>query len=135
MKALDTSVLLALLEGSRPARALVTHLRGVELATTEVNLLELAYLAARGPPRSRTARRGTLDRLRRKITVLPIDSRAGEQAARALSKGSAKTPASVLAMLSALEANGCDELFTQDGGLEPGNWSFKITRFVDRDAK
>lgn len=106
MKGLDTSVLLALLEGDRRTLNLLARLRGVELATTEVNLLELSYLAARGPPKVRVARREALDRLRRKITVLPIDGRAVEQAGRRLGKGSEKTPPHVLAMLGALEANG-----------------------------
>lgn len=127
MKGLDTSVLLALLEGDAGVRKLLTRLRGIELATTEVNLLELAYLAARGPSRSRTARRETLERLRRKITVLPIDGRAVEQAGRRLGKGSEKTPPHVLAMLGALEANGCDELFSLQAEIDPGKWRFKVT--------
>jgi predicted nucleic acid-binding protein len=130
MKALDTSVLLALLEGDAGARDLLRRLRGSELATTEVNLLELGYLAARGSARSQGARRETLDRLRRKITVLPIDGRAVEQAARRLGKGSERTPPHVLAMLGALEANGCDELLTHEVGLDAGKWRFKITRLA-----
>src|SRR5208283_1659005 len=97
MKGLDTSVLLALLEGERGTRDLLKQLRGVELATTEANLLELSYLAARGPPRTQVARRRAVDRLRRKLTVLPIDNRAVEQAGRRLGRGSDKTPPHVLA--------------------------------------
>jgi predicted nucleic acid-binding protein len=135
MKGLDTSVLLALLEGERGARDLLSHLQGVELATTEVNLLELSYLAARGPPRARAARRGALDRLRQKITVLSIDGRAVEQAGRRLRRGSEKTPPHVLAMLGAFEANGCEELFTHETAIDPGKWSFKTTHVTHRSTK
>lgn len=128
MKGLDTSILLALLEGDPGTRKLVIRLRGVELATTTINLLELAYLAARGPSRSRVARRHALERLRRKLTVLPIDGRAVEEAGRRLGKGSEKTPPHVLAMLGAFEANGCDELFSLEPGIDPGKWRFKVTR-------
>ena len=135
MKGLDTTVILGLLEGTKGTRELLTHLRGTELATTEANLLELSYLAARGPLRARAARRGTLDRLRRKITVLPIDGRAVEQAARRLGKGSEKTPPLVLAMLGAFETNGCDELFTHEAALDPGKWNFKITHIAKHKSK
>jgi predicted nucleic acid-binding protein len=135
MKCLDTSVLLALLEGDRGTRDLLARLRGVELATTDVNLLELSYLAARAPPRVRVARREALDRLRRKITVLPIDGRAVEQAGRRLGKGSEKTLPHVLAMLGALEANGCDELFTHETAVDPGKWRFKITHLTLHNTK
>ncbi len=128
MKALDTSVLLALLEGDAATRELLRRLRGVELATTEANLLELHYLAARGPARSRAGRRAVVERLRQKLTVLPIDGRATEQASHRLGKGSERTAPQVLAMLGALEANGCEELYTHDPALDPGKWRFKINR-------
>jgi predicted nucleic acid-binding protein len=135
MKALDTSVILGLLEGDPMTRDLLKRLRGVELATTEVNLLELAYLAARGPERSRSARRELLERLRRKLTVLPVDGRAVEQAVKRLGKGSERTPPHVLAMLGALEANGCDELLTQESGIDPGRWRFKVTQIAHHRTK
>jgi predicted nucleic acid-binding protein len=135
MKGLDTSVLLGLLEGETAAKDLLKRLRGVELATTEVNLLELAYLAARGPSRGHGPRREALERLRRKLTVLPIDGRAIEQAGRHLGKGSERTPPHVLAMLGALEANGCDELFTHEMGIDPGKWRFKISQVSHRRTK
>jgi len=135
MKGLDTSVLLALLEGDHGVRELLTRLRGTELATTELNLLELSYLAARGHPGARRTRRDALGCLRRKITVLPIDARAVEQAGRRIGKGSEETPPHVLAMLGALEASGCDELFTHEAALDPGKWRFKITRVTYRATK
>jgi predicted nucleic acid-binding protein len=130
MKALDTSVLIALLEGDRPARELVRKLRGVEVATTEANLLELSYLAGRGPVRARTRRREALDRLRRKITVLPIDQRAVSEAERCARKGHAPASPLVAGMLGALEAAGCDELYTADPGECGGRWRFRITKFA-----
>jgi predicted nucleic acid-binding protein len=128
MKGLDTSVLAALLMGHPGARNLLTRLHGVELATTEINLLELAYLAARGPDRSRTAHHETIERLRRRLTVIPIDARAVQHAGRRLGKGSEKAAVHVLAMLGAFETNGCDELFTYEKDLtNSGKWRFRIT--------
>lgn len=135
MKALDTSVLLGLLEGERGSRDLLKKLQGVELATTEMNLLELHFLASRASPRSQSSRRQALERLRRKITVLPIDGRAVEQASRRLSRGGGRTALHVLAMLGALEANGCDELLTHEATVGPGSWRFKVTRLHRRNTE
>ena len=128
MKGLDTSVLLGLLEGDPAVRALLKKLRGVELATTEANLLELSYLAGRGSARARAARRDVLDRLRRKLTVLPIDSRAVDAVGKRLGKGGEKLPPLVLAALAALEAGGCDELFSREPVEDLGKWRFRFTR-------
>jgi predicted nucleic acid-binding protein len=136
MKALDTSVLLALLEGDSRARDLVAHLHSVELATTEANMLELAWIASQGPPRVAAARRIQLDRLRRRITVLPLDDKAMERTTHALRRGIGKRPTPlVLAMLGALEANGCDELFSQDAKLGDGRWSFRVTNLIRQVTK
>jgi predicted nucleic acid-binding protein len=131
MKGFDSSTLLALLEGKRVAKDLLTRLRGVEIATTEMNLLELAYLAAVASPKARAPRRAAVERLRRKMTVLPVDSKAVEQASRRLGRGSERTSPTVLAMCGAFEANGCDELFTLDAEIDPGKWRFKITRLTN----
>jgi predicted nucleic acid-binding protein len=128
MKAVDSSVLLALLEGDRSALDLVRRLRGVEVATTEVNLLELSYLAARAPPRSRGRRLEALERMRRKLTVLPIDSRAIEHVSRHLGKGAEKLPPLTAAMLGSLEGGGCDELFTYEADLAGGPWRLRVSR-------
>lgn len=130
MKALDTSVLLALLEGDRAARDLLRKLRGTEIATTEVNMLELAYLAGRASPRSRSHRRDAVDRLRRKLTVLPIDQRAVLEAERRVVKGEGPSSTGVAGMLGALETAGCEELFTSDPQECVGRWRFKVTRFT-----
>lgn len=135
MKALDTSVLLSLLEGEPGARDLLKRLRGVEVATTEANLLELAYLAAEGPDRHRAARRDALRRLRRKITVLPIDARSAETALTRIGKGGEASSPLVTAMMGALESNGCEELLTLDGSLPGGKWKVRTTRIKLRGTK
>lgn len=134
MKALDTSVLLSLLEGAPGAKELLRRLRGVEVATTEANLLELGILAAHGPERLRTARREALNRLRRKITVLPLDAKAIDIAVRHLGKGPATASPLVTAMLGALESNGCEEMLTLDP-MPQGKWKGRITRVSTRHSK
>lgn len=135
MKALDTSVLLALLEGDRSARELVRRLREEELATTELNVLELVHVLTRGSKRLRSHRRDALDRMTRKLTVLPIDSRAMSAVRRSAIRGRLGDTFTVTAMAGALEAAGCDELFTG----EPGNWggisAFKIAKFTRHRTK
>jgi len=126
MKALDTGVLLALLEGSARARDQLRKLRGSELATTEANVLELAYLAAGAPPRARAARLASLERLRQRLTVLPIDARATREASARLAKLADRLPPNTTAMLGALEAAGCEELLTDDGKSVAGDWGFRV---------
>jgi len=135
MKALDTSVLLALLEGDRAARDLLRKLRDVEVATTEANLLELAYLAGHGPSRVRGRRREALGRLRRKLTVLPIDPRAVAEAEGNILRGDAPASPLLAGMLGALEAAGCDELFTSDPHECRGRWRFQLSRFTRKTSK
>lgn len=133
MKALDTSALVALLEGDPRVRQVVKHWRGEEIATTEANLLELALIAGGTGARSRSARFASLGRLRRRMTVLPIDARAGEEAQRRLEKGGPPIPLTALAMLSALETSGCEELLTDDPAALPGKWRFRVSR-IDHKA-
>lgn len=135
MKALDTSILLALLEGEAGAREILKRVRGEEVATTEANLLELVYISGHGPGRSQAARRLALERLRRKITVLPIDSRAVDLAGRHMGKGAGDLPPLVLAMMATLEASGCDELLTRDEPPRSGKWRFKLTRVAHNHSK
>ncbi len=135
MKALDTSALLGLLEGDRAARGLVRQLRGVEVATTEANLLELTYLAAEGTSHARAHRREILERLRRRLTVLPIDARAVANAGRLLGRGAERRPPTVLAMMGALEAASCEELFTLDRDLARGRWKVHVSLLSEKDTK
>jgi predicted nucleic acid-binding protein len=113
MKALDTPVLLAFLRGSPAARAVIRSLSGEEIATTEVNLFELEALARLDPAPGRERRLAVLDRLRRKLTVLPVDERAVRTGLRHL-KGHTRGTALPLVdmMLGALETNGCSEWIT-----------------------
>ncbi len=128
MKALDTPALLAILEGTPPARELLRRLRGSELATTEANLLELTLVASAGPRNVRTARLNAVGRLRQRLTVLPVDGRAEAEIRRRASPELLASPAHVLAMLGALEAGGCDELYTEEPSKIPSQWRFKVSR-------
>jgi predicted nucleic acid-binding protein len=125
MKALDTGVLLALLEGSGKAREVVRKLRGVEVATTEANLIELAYLAA-GTRRVTAARLGALEKLRQRITVLPIDARGGREAVQLVPGRRRPLAPSVAAMVGALRAAGCEELITDDGASVPSDVGLRV---------
>ena len=124
MKALDTGPLLALLAGSRRARELVRKLRGSELATTEANLLELAWLAAKCPAGARKSRLAALERLRQRITVLPLDARATREVSSRLAQLPRTTSPTVAMMLGALQAAGCEELLTDEPIGVAGDWSF-----------
>lgn len=128
MKAVDTGVLLGILEGEPFARNLVRALRGVEVATTELSMLELSLLADGGSSKGRTARRAAVERLRRKLTVLPFDARAVAEAARRASAKHRGEGLLRLAEWGALEAYGCEELFTRSRMAPGGKWRFKLTR-------
>jgi predicted nucleic acid-binding protein len=130
MRALDTGVLLALLEGSSRARDQVRKLRGIELATTEVNLLELAYLASAGTSKGRSGRLAALEKLRQRLTVLPIDPRSTRAAAERVVRQPEKLAPNVAAMLGALEAAGCEELLTDDARTVAGDWGFRVRAIV-----
>ncbi len=135
MKALDTPVLLALLEGDPRVRQALKRTRGEELAATEVNLLELTLIASQGGGRSRAARLAALSRLRRRITVLPIDSKAGEGALRWAAGAAGSLSPSTLAMCTTLEANGCEELLTEDPRQIPGRWGFRVSSLNVKQSK
>lgn len=126
MKALDTSLLLGLLEGDPRVRATLRRWRGMEIATTEANLLELYTIAWCVPGRRGAARVSALERLRRHLTVLPLDSRSVEMASGRVPKDNPATPL-MLGMLTALEANGCDELATERPSEIPGRWAFRVS--------
>jgi predicted nucleic acid-binding protein len=81
MKVLDTPVLVDLLRGRIDVRTLLGQAKGEELATTELNVFELEVLARLGPRAGREHRLAAVQRLRRKLTVLPIDERACQAAA------------------------------------------------------
>jgi predicted nucleic acid-binding protein len=114
MKGLDTPILLAFLRGKSPARRLIRSMAGEELATTEWNLFELEILARIADPRGYSNRAATLEKLRRRLTVLPIDLHAVRSASKAVSssEGVPTRCAAVRLMLGAMEANGATEWYT-----------------------
>ena len=121
MKALDTPILLEILRGKPGATALLRSLSGEELATTELNLFELEQIARSESPRGLEKRLAAIERLRRRITVLPIDERAVASAS-VLSKGgpAAQAPAMARLMVGAAGASGCSEWLTSRGFAPAG---------------
>jgi predicted nucleic acid-binding protein len=128
MKGLDTGALAGVLQGEAFAKELMRDLRGREVATTELTMMELLLMANRGPSRGRAAHRAAVERLRRKISVLPIDARAVAEAAHR-GRGNVRGPELLrLAEWGALEAYGCDQLFARSDVVPRGAWRFKVTR-------
>ena len=119
MKGLDTPVLLALLEGAPKPRALVRALAGEELATTEVNLFEIELLGRRDKTPGKERRMQALERLRRKLTVLPIDEESTRRAAAIAASARQSAPAGTWLCLGAAEAHGCTEWITTATGMPP----------------
>jgi len=135
VKALDTPVLLSLLEGDVRVRQALKRARGEELATTEANLLELTMIAAEGPARGRAGRLAALGRLRRRLTVLPFDARAGDEVQRRAQREGRLPFPTVLAMLASLETSGCEELLTDDTRQIPGKWRFRVAGIGEKASK
>ncbi|MCI4365227.1 MAG: PIN domain-containing protein [Thermoplasmata archaeon] len=128
MKALDTTVLLALLHGDRKIREVLRRLRGVEIAASELGFLELHILAAQAPVKERAHRREALDRLRRSLTVLPFDGKALEKVARRGVRDDLRSmPPSLLASLAIFEAAGCEEFITVEPASVTGRWAFRVS--------
>lgn len=121
MKGLDTPVLLGLLEGAPKPKALVRALAGEELATTEVNLFEIELLGRRDKGPGRERRSQALDRLRRKLTVLPIDEESCRRAASIAASARQAAPEGTWLCLGAAEAHGCSEWITSLAGMPPAS--------------
>lgn len=136
MKGLDTPVLLALLRGEPRIAPLIRKLSGEEVCTTTVNVFELEMIALgdRGPGRDR--RGAALDRLLRKVTVLPVDERSAKISAQEASKGGAPpgSPASWL-VLGALIAGGCSEWITVREARFPNSSTVKVSFFDISNSK
>jgi predicted nucleic acid-binding protein len=126
MKAIDTPILLGLLRGAPEGKALAKSLAGEEIATTEVNMLELRAVAARGGTPTRLRREEALERLRRRITVLPVDNRSVEAAARLAGGRWHEASIATWLLLGALEAHGCSELITRRGAIPTRKYSFRV---------
>jgi predicted nucleic acid-binding protein len=132
VKALDTPVLLELLRGRPTLGPLLKSLEGEELATTEINVFELEAIARAGPRHGREHRRAALDRLRRKLTVLPIDARAVQTAAT-LSTGRLRgATTSEWLMLGAAGAGGCSEWVTTSATKYPRDLGKLPVRVVSK---
>ena len=112
MKGLDTAVLLGILHGSPSVRPLLKSLAGEELSTTELNMVELALIAGAGGTRARKGRLQALERLRRRITVLPIDHHATEVISQRGVDARSAPELHFRVMLATLEAAGCTEVMT-----------------------
>lgn len=136
MKAVDTSVLLDLLCGSSEARGLVGSWKDQEVATTEINFFELELLAERASRKGLGPRLAALERLRRRLTVLPVDSRA-LTASRSLGEAAAQklTPSARL-IASVLLANGCSEWHTTQAVSPPGRiGQLKVVEYRSSSTK
>lgn len=130
MIGLDTPLLLAVLRGGETGRKLLRELGDEELVTTELNLLELDVLARRDPSAGRERRLAGIQRLRQRLTVVPVDMVATQTAALHAAHG---PPSSILlsAMLGSAEAAGCTRwITTDDSGV--GRWPgrMKVARFA-----
>jgi len=137
MIGLDTPVLLRLLRGDGSSKALLKRLEGEEVCTTAINLFELEALARLDGSPGREQRVAALDRLRRKITILPIEERGSGLAAAHAAKepGSAAHGTSWL-ILGALEANGCTEWLTDPSSAFPrASKSVKVSIIAGKPSR
>jgi len=126
MKALDTPILLAILHDSPSAKDLLKGLRGEELATTELNMYELAVLSAEGSRAHLAAREAALARLRRRLTVLPITSESLRGVGR-LTRTKGQAPSYLPLIWGTLAAAGCAEWITTKAfSPSKGDVPFKV---------
>lgn len=114
MKCLDTPLLEDLLLGRKRARAWMEGLSGgAELATTEVNLYELALGARRARGRRAfLARLRALEEVRKVLTVLPLDAEASRKAGELLTgpQGASEGLGTLVAAICLV--HGVDEIHT-----------------------
>lgn len=120
MKALDTPVLIDLLCGSTGPRALIGAWKDQEVATTEINLFELELLAESAGRKGLGPRLAALERLRRRLTVLPVDNRALTASRSLREAGAQRLAPSARLIVSVLLANGCSEWHTTRTVSAPG---------------
>lgn len=115
MRGLDTPALLALLRGDRLVDRALGESKGAEHATTELNLWELHQIARRAPGPAASRRASAVERLRRKLVVIPIDAAATAFAQRfngVATRALSHAPVTQL-MIGAAEAHGCTEWWTR----------------------
>ena len=77
----------------------------------------------------------SLQRLRRRLTILPVDARVGEEVARRASRLDRAIAPTVLGMLCALEVVGCEELVTDSPIEVSGKWRFRISKLTKVKSK
>ncbi|HYK94153.1 MAG TPA: PIN domain-containing protein [Thermoplasmata archaeon] len=114
MRGVDTPLLLALLEGRPDGRGIAEHQPSEELCTTEINMFELEALARMGPSDGRARRLAALERLRRRLGILPIDERAARLAALLAAQSPGALPASTCLVVGAFQAAGATEMLTTE---------------------
>ncbi len=126
MKAVDASFLVGLLEGDPRVLRCLSTLRGERLVTTEVEFALLFKQAEAGAKAHRKARREAVRRLRERLTVVPIDDRATRLLEHALADdGSLRTSLSALHSLCALEAIGCEVVYSLANPRVLRGWRLK----------
>jgi predicted nucleic acid-binding protein len=134
VRGLDTPVLLGLLRGDARVSAFLRRAEAEDLCTTVINLFELEAIARSDRAPGRERRLSSLERLRRKVTVLPIDERATELSAQEASRAEAPAaPPSTWLILGALLSGGCSEWITTREARFPSAAGLKVT-LLDRST-
>jgi hypothetical protein len=102
------------------------------LATTELNLLELEYAGRAASAAGRDRRIASIDRLRRKLTVLSVDGRSVRLTAQWMARFKRPMNPWMWVILGILEANGCSEWIVGSPPLvvHPGLAAVKIRKYV-----
>jgi predicted nucleic acid-binding protein len=128
VKGLDTPILLGILNGSPSVRPLLRSLSGEELATTELNMIELSAIAGHGGVRGRKERLQALERLRRRMTVLPIDRRVTELLSQRAPETRTAADLHLNMIMAAFEAAGCSHVLTDSRTpTSHAPWKVKVT--------
>jgi predicted nucleic acid-binding protein len=112
MKALDASVLVALLRGRPEAKALLRSLHGEELCAPQLVLVELEALARLDASPGLERRLAAVEKLRRRLTVLPIEEKGAQIAAKILGAHPRNASLSAALTAGALEAQHVGEWIT-----------------------
>lgn len=131
MRCLDTPLLEDLLLGKKRVMTWLPSLEvGAEVATTEVNLYELA-LSARGarPPGQARRRLSSLEEVRKALTILPLDPEATRRSWELVGRSGTIPQGFAALVLGICEAHGVDELYTsRSRKLPKGHRSVKVVR-------
>ncbi|MCI4331503.1 MAG: PIN domain-containing protein [Thermoplasmata archaeon] len=112
MKGLDAPILLAILRGRPEVKALLRALHGEELATPELVMFELEAMARADPASGRERRLAALDKLRRRLTVLPFDEQSARVASTIVAGQRHRISTASALLIGVLDAHGCSEWIT-----------------------